>query len=141
MKHLFIAFFSFFCLSLYAQKNTPTNLIRKAMQAQQESWNKGDIEGFMAYYWNNDSLRFIGSKGITYGWQNTLNNYKKGYPDKEAMGELVFEINRIEALSATSAFVIGKWTLHKKDKDVGGYYTLLWKKINGHWVIVTDHTS
>ena len=141
MKHLFIILFGFICLSSYAQRNTPSSLIRKAMQTQQESWNKGDIEGFMAYYWNNDSLRFIGSKGITYGWQNTLNNYKKGYPDKEAMGELVFEIKRIEELSATSAFVIGKWTLHKKDKDVGGYYTLLWKKINGQWVIVTDHTS
>ncbi|MBS1636770.1 MAG: nuclear transport factor 2 family protein [Bacteroidetes bacterium] len=128
-------------LSLFSQNHKDAELIRKAMQTQQESWNKGDIEGFMAYYWKSDSLKFIGSKGITYGWQNTLNNYKKGYPTQEAMGQLVFEINSIEELSKTSAFVIGKWTLHKKDKDVGGYYTLLWKKIDGHWVIVTDHTS
>lgn len=111
------------------------------MGEQALAWNKGDIEGFMAYYWRSDSLRFIGSRGITYGWQQTLDNYKKGYPTADAMGQLAFDIKSIEQLSATSIFVAGGWKLKKKDKDVGGYYTLLWRRIKGQWVIVVDHTS
>jgi ketosteroid isomerase-like protein len=110
------------------------------MKKQEVAWNNGDIEGFMKYYWNSDSLKFIGSKGITYGWQKTLDNYKKGYPDKAAMGTLTFEISTKEMLSESVVFIVGKWSL-AKDKPAGGYFTLLWKKIKGEWVIVVDHTS
>lgn len=115
-------------------------LVTKAMQLQQEAWNKGDVREFMAYYWNNDSLKFIGKKGITYGWQNTLDNYLKGYPDKTSMGQLTFTLLEVSRLSAESMYVIGKWEL-QKDKPVGGHFTLLWKKIKGKWLIVCDHTS
>ena len=110
------------------------------MSKQQNDWNNGDIKGFMNSYWNSDSLKFIGSRGITYGWQKTLDNYIKGYPTKEAMGILTFTIFESTQLSETSIYIIGKWDL-KKEKPSGGYFTLLWKKINGKWVIVADHTS
>jgi ketosteroid isomerase-like protein len=122
-------------------QSSDTATVRDIMRKQQDAWNKGDLEGFMSYYWKSDSLKFIGSKGITYGWQQTLDNYKKGYPNQEAMGILTFDINSIEKLSPTNIFVIGKWQLKKKDSEVGGYYTLLWKKKKGKWVIVTDHTG
>lgn len=110
------------------------------MSKQETSWNAGDVRGFMDYYWQSDSLKFIGSKGITYGWQKTLDNYIKGYPDKTAMGILKFTIIEASQLSNTSIYIIGKWEL-QKEKPAGGHFTLLWKKINGQWVIVTDHTS
>ena len=110
------------------------------MNAQEKAWNEGNIEGFMKYYWSNDSLKFIGKSGITYGWQKTLNNYKKSYPTKAEMGILTFSIKEATLLSPESIFLIGQWQL-KKDKPAGGYFTLLWKKINGNWVIVADHTS
>ncbi|PBQ32169.1 DUF4440 domain-containing protein [Sphingobacteriaceae bacterium] len=128
----------FFVRTTSAQNNTADVL--KCMKKQEESWNKGDIPGFMNYYWKSDSLKFIGSKGITYGWQQTLDNYIKSYPDKTAMGILKFEIKECTQLSPTSIYVIGSWELQKK-KQAGGYFTLLWKKIDGKWVIVTDHTS
>ena len=116
--------------------------VQKAMDTQLAAWNKGNIEGFMDYYWNNDSLKFVGSKGITYGWKKTLENYKKNYPDKDAMGVLTFVNSSMEQLSSVSFFVIGKWNIKKKDgSEVGGYYTLLWKKIKNKWMIVVDHTS
>jgi hypothetical protein len=110
------------------------------MTAQEMAWNNANIVGFMNYYWKSDSLKFIGSKGITYGWQKTYDNYVKGYPTKEAMGILTFIIKEITQLSKTSIYVVGQWDL-KKEKPSGGYFTLLWKKINGNWVIVADHTS
>lgn len=111
------------------------------MADQEAAWSRGDLEGFMAGYWQSDSLRFIGSKGVSYGWKTTLSNYKKSYPDRESMGELTFTVISIEMLSKRSAFVVGKWHLTRKIGDLSGHYTLLWKKIGGKWYIVTDHSS
>ena len=140
MKKIFLSFFLIGSLSsLSAQKAETT--IRRIMADQELAWNRGDLEGFMQGYWHSDSLRFIGSRGLTYGWQQTLDNYKKGYPDTDAMGKLKFTILSVEQLSKRSAYVIGKWRLTRKAGDLEGHYTLLWKKVKGKWVIVADHSS
>ncbi|HLP92538.1 MAG TPA: nuclear transport factor 2 family protein [Saprospiraceae bacterium] len=115
--------------------------IRQIMAAQELAWNRFDLEGFMEGYWNSDSLKFIGSRGLTYGWQQTLNNYRKSYATPEAMGKLKFTIISVELLSRKSAFVIGQWRLDRTKDVLNGHYTLLWKKIKGKWVIVADHSS
>lgn len=142
-KIIFTALALVFFLKCVSQENKKDiNSIKEAMQKQQEAWNSFDIEGFMSYYWKSDSLKFIGSKGITYGWQKTLDNYKKGYPSKEAMGELTFENIEFKQVSKKYIYVIGKWHLKRKEgNNVGGHYTLLWEKINGKWLIIIDHTS
>ena len=122
-------------------QNKPADIIENSLAAQQIFWNKGDIDAFMQYYWKSDSLLFLGKSGPTYGWENTLDNYKKGYPDKATMGSLDFKILKIEKLSKTTYQVVGKWHLSRMKDEVGGYFTLLWKKINGQWLIVQDHTS
>ena len=108
---------------------------------QTESWNRGDIEGFMETYWKNDSLLFIGKNGVRRGWQETLNNYKRGYPDTAAMGKLSFDIIKVEKLSSRYYFVVGKWMLTRSIGNLSGHYNLLMKKIRGKWVIVADHSS
>ena len=115
--------------------------IRRLLTEQTASWNKGDIEGFMQTYWKSDSLMFIGKSGVTNGWQNTLNNYKKGYPDTAAMGKLSFDIIQVKPVSKEYAFVIGKWMLQRTAGDLSGHYTLLLRKIKGEWKIVADHSS
>ena len=127
-----------------AQNNISEKLaITQVLYKQQVAWNNGSIESFMMPYWHSDSLKFISKKGITYGWQNTLDNYKKSYPDTTAMGQLAFEIKSIDVFSKSSAFVIGKWFLkrEKSKGDLGGYFSLIFKKIKNKWVIVVDHTS
>lgn len=115
--------------------------IAKVMADQQAAWSKGDLDGFMQGYWKSDSLMFIGKRGPTYGWQQTMDNYKKSYPDKAAMGVLSFRLDKIELLSKTSAFVMGAWSLQREKDAPGGYFTLWFKKINGEWKVVCDHTS
>ena len=115
--------------------------IRNILATQTAAWNRGEIDNFMNGYWENDSLMFIGKSGVTYGWTNTLNNYKKGYPDTAAMGKLVFTLIQVKKLSGKYYHVTGKWLLKRSIGDVGGHYTLLFKKINGRWVIVSDHSS
>ena len=141
MKKLSLIILLLFSVSVFGQKlKNETKLVLNNMKTQEDCWNKGDIPGFMNYYWNSDSLKFIGSKGITYGWKKTLDNYMKGYPTKEAMGILKFTVIEVTQLSNTSIYVIGKWEL-TKEKPSGGHFTLLWKKIKGNWLIVSDHTS
>lgn len=116
-------------------------MIRSLLEQQRQDWNTGNIEKFMDTYWRSDSLMFIGQSGITYGWQNTLNNYKKGYPDTAAMGKLKFDILEVKRLSVMYFFVAGKWHLTRSIGNVEGHFTLLFKKVKNKWVIVADHSS
>ena len=115
--------------------------IRNLLRTQTTSWNRGDVEGFMQTYWKNDSLMFIGKSGVVWGWQQTLDNYKRGYPDTAAMGKLSFDIIQVKPLDKNHYFVVGKWMLKRSIGDVGGHYTLLMRRIRGQWKIVADHSS
>src|SRR5215213_1064269 len=115
--------------------------IRNLLTTQAEAWNKGDIEGFMQTYWKSDSLLFIGKNGVKQGWQETLNSYKKGYPDTTAMGQLSFDILRVKKLSGEYYYLVGKWMLKRTIGDLSGYYDLLLHRIKGKWYIVADHSS
>jgi len=147
MRKLFIPFF-LLITSLAFSQSKPARpaggnelAIRGILEDQTAAWNRGDIEGFMNGYWENDSLMFIGKSGVTYGWSNTLKNYKKNYPDTATMGKLAFTLIEIKKLSKEYYHVTGKWFLKRSIGDIGGHYTLLFRKINGRWVIISDHSS
>ena len=140
MKRLFFAFFLLMTAQLIAQPKNEL-AIRKTLDDQTAAWNRGDIETFMKGYWENDSLMFIGKSGVTYGWSNTLNNYKKGYPDTAAMGKLIFTLLQVKMLSKKYYHVTGKWYLKRSIGDVSGHYTLVFRNINGRWLIISDHSS
>ncbi len=114
--------------------------IEKVMKAQENAWNSGDIDAFMLGYVNSDSLVFIGSRGLTYGWQPTLENYKKGYPDKSAMGKLHFDILELKQLSTEYFYMIGRYELTREKDKPSGYFSLLWQKVKGEWKIIADQT-
>lgn len=136
-------FLTIFLGTLAAQQisNNDRNEILKSLEDQRIAWNEGNLEKYMDGYWKSDSLRFIGKRGVQYGWKATLENYRKGYPDKEAMGKLTFSVISLEGISTDSAFMIGKWKLDYIDRSVEGHFTLLYRKIKGKWLVVTDHSS
>ena len=141
MKWIYLLlFFNAMSLSIDAQSKDE-HAILGSMNAQLKAWNAGDLEKFMEPYWKSDSLMFIGKSGITYGWQQTLNNYKKGYPDTASMGKLDFSIVEVKELSAEYFHVVGKWHLDRSAGDLQGHFTLLFKKINNKWLIIKDHSS
>lgn len=127
-------------LALKAQQADET-AIKKVLAAQVNAWNKGDIDGFMKGYWKNDSLQFIGKSGVVYGFATTLATYKKNYDSPDKMGTLYFSETRVRPLSHDYCFVTSRWLLKRTVGDVGGFTTLLFRKVNGEWVIVSDHTS
>jgi hypothetical protein len=115
--------------------------IREVMEIQEECWNNGDLECFMEGYWKSEKLVFIGSTGVNYGWQKTLDNYKKSYPTKEKMGKLTFDILIMEPLSEDFWSVIGKWSLKRTEDEPSGHFSLIFRLIGDEWVIVSDHSS
>jgi hypothetical protein len=140
-KYLLVLLTCFIISLLSAQANKDEKEITDLLNRQTQSWNKGNLDEFMNGYWHNDSLMFVGKSGVTYGYTNTLNNYKKNYSDNAKMGKLFFEILKIKKLSADYYWVLGKWFLKRSAGDIGGHYTLLFRKINGKWMIVADHSS
>lgn len=143
MKRILISILVLFasCTSTKHPNPSAENQIRNVLAEQQNCWNQGDIECFMDGYWKSDSLRFIGKSGINYGWQATLDNYKKSYPDKAAMGKLEFDILSVEPLGTENYLVTGKWKLIRESDAPNGLFTLVWKRFDDEWKIVYDHSS
>lgn len=137
MKKILLLAFLSASLSVFCQKKEIINV----MKSQQTAWNNGDIEKFMQGYWESDSLLFIGSRGPTYGWQATLDNYKKSYPTKVKMGTLEFSEIHVKPLGKKFAYVFGKWKLQRAEDTPGGIYTLIFQKFNDGWKIISDHTQ
>lgn len=119
----------------------PQSAIKALLLKQTDSWNQGNLDSFMSTYWQSDSLIFIGKRGPTYGWQATLDNYKKSYPDTTAMGKLNFNLLEMKSIAADTWFVVGKWHLTRSIGDLEGHFSLLIKKIKGQWKIIADHSS
>jgi uncharacterized protein (TIGR02246 family) len=140
MKTVLIAFILFIPAVLSAQSNDEA-AVRKVLSTQNEAWNRGDVVSFMKGYWEDDSMMFIGKNGVTYGYKNTLANYKKNYPDTAAMGKLTFTLISVKRLSEKYYRVVGKYYLTRSIGDAGGHFTLLFEKIKGEWVIIEDHSS
>ena len=124
-----------------AAPSSPAQAIRQVMSAQQAAWNNGNLEAFMTGYWHSDQLRFASGNSYRHGWQTTLDNYLKGYPDRATMGQLTFDIIEIETISADAALVFGHWQLQRAKDLPQGLFSLVFRKIDGHWLITRDHTS
>lgn len=117
--------------------------IQALLDTQVNDWNEGNIDAFMEGYWKSDSLRFASGNGVREGWQETLERYKTSYPDKANMGELAFELYDINVMSIDAALVFGRFNLKREAplEDLTGLFTLIFRKKDGSWMIVHDHTS
>jgi ketosteroid isomerase-like protein len=137
-------FCCWYCLVLvsfsFAQDKDET-AVRNVLAQQTKQWNNGNIPAFMDTYWKSDSLMFIGKSGITYGWKRQWIITKRVIPDTVTMGKLGFDLLEVKRLSTDFFFVVGKWHLSRSIGDIGGVFTLLFRKINNKWVIVCDHSS
>ncbi|GAA4962842.1 nuclear transport factor 2 family protein [Algibacter aquimarinus] len=115
--------------------------IQKVLKAQRIAWSKNNIEDFMEGYWKSDSLKFYGSNGVTYGWENTLERYKKAYPTKDHTGILSFKINDISKISDGAYYVLGEYHLKREVGNADGFFMIIFKKINDEWKIIADMSS
>jgi hypothetical protein len=134
---LFLLNSTIFCTA-QTQTSQDKEAILSVMALQETAWNNHDLEGFMEGYWKNDSLKFYGGSGLTKGWENTLNNYKKGYPTKDESGFLKFVINDVSKIEDHTYWVMGEYHLTRDVGNANGVFIIIFKKINGEWKIIAD---
>ncbi len=115
--------------------------IISVLDQQSAAWNRGDIHAFMEGYWKSDELRFASGGSITYGWQATLDRYLSRYDSAAKMGELSFTDLMVTPTGPDDAMVFGHWALQREADRPSGLFTLHFRRIDGAWVIVSDHTS
>ncbi len=120
--------------------NAPTQ-IRSVLQAQQDAWNRGDIDGFMNGYARSASTVFISEDTIRRGWQTVRDLYRKKYSSRAKMGTLTFSDLEITLLSSDWAMASGRWKLKRANDQPHGRFTLILKRLLAGWRIVHDHTS
>ncbi|MFI1745225.1 YybH family protein [Thalassobellus sediminis] len=139
MKRLLILTFILTAFNSYSQtEEQDKKAINKVLKAQRIAWSKDNIEEFMEGYWKSDSLKFYGSNGITYGWENTLERYLKSYPTKDHTGTLSYKINDISKISDGAYYVLGEFHLKREVGNADGIFMLVFKKIDGKWKIIAD---
>lgn len=123
---------------------TEATAIEAVLHRQQSAWNRGDIETFMAEgYWRSAELSFYSGGRVSKGFDSVLAGYIRRYREGGAeTGQLEFSELDIDVLSADAAVVRGHWDVDFAAKtDVGGLFTLIFRKTDGAWRIVHDHTS
>ena len=116
--------------------------ITAVLTAQQEAWNRGDVNAFLTGYWDSPELTFSGSNGIARGIAGVRERYQRNYPDRASMGELTFSSLEFRFIGPQAALVLGQWHLKRENKgDIGGVFSLVWQRFQDGWKIVHDHTS
>jgi beta-aspartyl-peptidase (threonine type) len=121
------------------------NSIRAAVESilrdQEQAWNRGDIDAFVEHYWKSESLTFSSGGKTTRGWTETLDRYRQRYPTPEKMGRLTLGELEVTPLGDLAALVLGQWNLVRDSEPLSGNFSLVFRKLDGRWVIVHDHTS
>jgi len=115
--------------------------ILAVLKAQRLAWSDNNIEKFMEGYWKSDSLKFYGSNGVTYGWENTLERYKQAYPSADHTGTLSFKINDISKITEGAYYVMGEYHLKRNVGNATGIFMIIFKRIDGEWKIIADTSS
>ena len=125
--YLFIILIVIYSCNIQPKPNLENDktAILKVMNTQELAWSQNDLDGFMEGYLHSPSLKFYGKSGLTEGWQQTLDNYKKGYPTKEATGTLNFKVEAISKISSDSYSVMGAYHLKREVGDANGVFLII----------------
>ena len=115
--------------------------IQSVLTAQQDAWNRGDIDGFMNGYARSASTVFVSEDEVGRGWETVRDRYRVKYSDRAKMGTLSFSEIEVTMLSSDAAVVLGRWKLKRAKDEPHGRFTLIFKRLSEGWRIVHDHTS
>jgi uncharacterized protein (TIGR02246 family) len=123
------------------QISTSEAEIQSVLTAQQDAWNRGDIDAFMNGYARSASTVFVSQDEVSRGWETVRDRYRVKYSDRTKMGTLSFSEIEVTMLSPDAAVVLGRWKLKRENDEPHGRFTLIFKRLPEGWRIVHDHTS
>lgn len=126
--------------TVWGEEKPLADTLKDIVHKQQVAWNDGNIDGFMEAYWKSEKLTFSSRGETRRGWEKTRQKYKQSYPDKATMGRLTFSNLEVDPIGEEVAIMLGDWKI-AGDKPAEGNFSLVWKRIDGQWVIIHDHSS
>ena len=126
-----------------APEQAPSSVaeIQSVLTAQQDAWNRGDIDGFMDGYVRSDKLEFVSGGKTTRGWQTVRDRYHRKYDSREKMGTLTFSGIEIHSLNGSNMVATGRWSLRRKTDQPHGSFALIFHHTPAGWRIVHDETN
>ncbi len=127
---------------LHTASKTELDVI-KVLLAQENAWNRGDIDTFVLAYKNSPDTLFL-SGTINRGYAGMAESYHHQYPSRAAMGNLGFSELEVHPLDEHFALCIGKYHLDRSKKEGGnadGLFSLVLENTDKGWKIVVDHTT
>jgi ketosteroid isomerase-like protein len=128
------------CVAVEQSSNSASE-IQSVLIAQQDAWNRGDIDAFMNGYARSASTVFVSEDEVRRGWETVREKYLAKYSDRVKMGTLSFSEIEVTMLSTDAAVVLGRWRLKRANDEPHGWFTLIFKRLPEGWRIVHDHTS
>jgi len=115
--------------------------IREVFKAGCASWNRGDLDGYLASYWDSEQTVWVSGGSLTRGRKAIVAAYKARFSTPEKMGRITLSELEIDVLTATDAVAFGRWRLDLYGESSKGFFTVQLKKIEGLWFYVSDHSS
>ena len=115
--------------------------IRAVFESGCAAWNRGDVDGYLADYWNSDKVRWVSEGKVHYGFEAIATAFKARFNSPDNMGRLEVTDLDIQLLAENDALVFGAWMLITPAARPHGVFTVHLKKIDGEWLIVSDHSS
>ncbi len=124
-------------------RSTPS-AVRGVLRAQQEAWNRGDVEQFLrAGYWDSPQLTFFSGGDVVRGFDTMLQRFLARYKSAgKETGTLTFADVDVLPLGSEHALARGHWFVDfQTQPDQGGLFTLILEQRPEGWRILHDHTS
>lgn len=120
----------------------PADEARKGIAAQVEAWNRDDLEGALARYWNAPELTWISRRGVEWGFAPFAGAMRADAAANPDLGDYQAEVLEARDLTSDSALIVVRWSITRDGKRLmGGVSTQIWRLVDGHWVIVLEHAS
>ncbi|WP_048921219.1 YybH family protein [Rufibacter radiotolerans] len=125
-----------------ATNDNPVEAAKTGLQGQVNAWNAGDLEQAMDFYWNSPEMLWISKSGIEKGWQPVLEMFQQDFKDRSTMGVYTYVPLHLEDLGKEATLFVFRWKIELEGKQLmGGISSQVWKKMNGKWVITSEHAS
>ena len=116
--------------------------IRDVFEAGCAAWNRGDLDAYLASYWDSDRTIWISNGSLTRGRKAIEAAYRSRFQNPRQVGKLTVTQLEIDVLTTRDATAFGRWNLVMDDgESSSGFFTVQLKEIDGAWLLVSDHSS
>lgn len=117
--------------------------VTKVVLAQEASWNKGDLDGYLAKFKDAQDTEAV-LNGPVRGLGNIRAAYHTNFPNAETMGRLEQSEVEVRELGPDFALATGRYQLSRSKKgggDAQGTFTEIFEKTADGWRLVFSQTS